>query len=110
MSIDSDFRLRQGAFANLRLASNIGVINRYVDLTQGEGPELADGATLGPSSTDQPVDIDSATSTLDPATRERVGELLAELDAATRGAARTSPARSATARTRSARAPTCSPR
>ncbi len=83
MSIDSDFRLRQGAFANIRLASNIGVINRYVDLTQGEGPELAGGATLGPSSTDQPVDIDSATSTLDPATRERIGELLAQLDAAT---------------------------
>jgi phospholipid/cholesterol/gamma-HCH transport system substrate-binding protein len=85
MSIDSDFRLRQGAFANIRLASNIGVINRFVDLTQGEGPELADGATLGPSSTDQPVDLDLATSTLDPATREQVARLLAELDASTAG-------------------------
>jgi phospholipid/cholesterol/gamma-HCH transport system substrate-binding protein len=85
MSIDSDFRLRQGAFANIRLASNIGVINRYVDLTQGEGPELSDGATLGPSSTDQPVDLDLATSTLDPKTREQVGRLLAELDQSTAG-------------------------
>jgi phospholipid/cholesterol/gamma-HCH transport system substrate-binding protein len=85
MSIDSDFRLRQGAFANLRLASNIGVINRYVDLTQGDGPELSDGATLGPSSTDQPVDLDLAVSTLDPATRRQVGKLIAELDAATAG-------------------------
>ncbi len=85
MSIDSDFRLRQGAFANLRLASNIGVINRYVDLTQGDGPELSDGATLGPSSTDQPVDLDLAVSTLDPSTRRQVGRLLAELDASTAG-------------------------
>ena len=85
MEIDSDFRLRQGAFANIRLASNIGVINRYVDVTQGDGPELADGATLGPSHTDQPVDLDLAVSTLDPATRRQVGRLLAELDAATLG-------------------------
>ncbi len=85
MEIDSDFRLRQGAFANLRLASNIGVINRYVDLTQGDGPELSDGATLGPSQTDQPVDLDLAVSTLDPATRRQVGRLLAELDASTLG-------------------------
>ena len=38
MSIDADFRLRQGAFANIRLASNVGAINRFVDLTQGDGP------------------------------------------------------------------------
>ncbi len=85
MAIDSDFPLRQGAFANIRLASNIGAINRFVDLTQGDGPELGDGATLGPSHTDQPVDLDLAVSTLDPRTREEAGELLANLDAATRG-------------------------
>jgi phospholipid/cholesterol/gamma-HCH transport system substrate-binding protein len=85
MSIDDDFQLHQGAFANIRLASNIGVINRYVDLTQGEGPELADGATLGPSRTDQPVDLDLAVSTLDPQTRKQVGKLLAGLDASTLG-------------------------
>jgi phospholipid/cholesterol/gamma-HCH transport system substrate-binding protein len=84
MSIDSDFRLRQGAFANIRLASNIGVINRFVDLTQGNGPVLADGATLGPSKTDQPVDLDLAVSTLDPRTRAQAGRLLAEVDAALR--------------------------
>ncbi len=85
MAIDSDFPLRQGAFANIRLASNIGAINRFVDLTQGEGPELGDGATLGPSRTDQPVDLDLAVSTLDPRTRAEAGELLANVDAATRG-------------------------
>ncbi len=85
MRIDSDFRLEQGAFANIRLASNVGAINRFVDLTQGDGPALADGATLGPSHTDHPVDFDVATSTLDPRTRAAAGKLLANLDAATRG-------------------------
>lgn len=84
MSIDSDFDLGQGAFANIRLASNIGAINRFVDLTQGDGPELADGARLGPSHTDQPVDLDLAVSTLDPRTRAAAGRLLANLDLATR--------------------------
>jgi phospholipid/cholesterol/gamma-HCH transport system substrate-binding protein len=88
LEIDSDFPLRQGAFANIRLASNVGAINRFVDLTQGEGPELEDGATLGPSQTDHPVDFDLAVSTLDPRTREAAGELLANLDAATRGRGR----------------------
>jgi phospholipid/cholesterol/gamma-HCH transport system substrate-binding protein len=85
MSVDDDFRLEQGAFANIRLASNIGAINRFVDLTQGDGPELEDGATLGPGSTDQPVDLDMAVSTLNPRTREQVATLIAEFDAATRG-------------------------
>ena len=85
LEIDSDFPLRQGAFANIRLASNVGAINRFVDLTQGEGPELEDGAVLGPSQTDHPVDFDLAVSTLDPRTREAAGELLANLDEATRG-------------------------
>jgi phospholipid/cholesterol/gamma-HCH transport system substrate-binding protein len=85
MRIDSDFPLRQGAFANIRLASNIGVINRFVDLTQGEGPELSDGATLGPSQTDQPVDLDLAVGLLDPKVRDAVGELLANVDEGTRG-------------------------
>ena len=85
LEIDTDFRLQQGAFANIRLSSNVGAINRFVDLTQGEGPELEDGAALGPSQTDHPVDFDLAVSTLDPRTREAAGELLANLDAATRG-------------------------
>jgi phospholipid/cholesterol/gamma-HCH transport system substrate-binding protein len=85
MKIDSDFQLRQGAFANIRLASNVGVINRFVDLTQGHGPPLGDGATLGPSHTDQPVDLDLAVSTLDPKTRAEIASLIANLDRGTRG-------------------------
>jgi phospholipid/cholesterol/gamma-HCH transport system substrate-binding protein len=85
MRIDSDFRLNQGAFANIRLASNIGVINRFVDLTQGDGPKLSDGATLGPSQTDQPVDLDEAVSVLDPKVRAATAKVLANVDAGTRG-------------------------
>lgn len=85
MRVDSDFPLRQGAFAQVRLASNIGVINRFVDLTQGEGPELEDGAVLGPSQTDQPVDLDLAVSVLDPAVRRSAAKLLANVEAGTRG-------------------------
>jgi phospholipid/cholesterol/gamma-HCH transport system substrate-binding protein len=88
MRIDSDFPLRQGAFAQVRLASNVGVINRFVDLTQGEGPELGDGATLGPSDTDQPVDLDLAVSVLDPEVRDAAAQLLANVDAGTRGRGR----------------------
>jgi phospholipid/cholesterol/gamma-HCH transport system substrate-binding protein len=85
MRVDDDFPLRQGAFADLKVASNVGAINRYVDLRQGEGPELGEGATLGPSHTDQPVDLDLAVSTLQPETREDLAKVIAGLDRGTRG-------------------------
>ena len=87
MRIDGDFHLHQGAFADVRLTSNVGALNRVVDLQQGdpEAPRLADGDVLGPSQTDQPVDLDIATSTLDPRTRRDAAALLAGLDEATRG-------------------------
>jgi phospholipid/cholesterol/gamma-HCH transport system substrate-binding protein len=85
MSIDDDFRLRQGAFADIRLASNVGGVNRFVDLEQGDGPPISDGATLGPSQTDQPVDLDLAVSTLDPKARAETRALLAAVDASVRG-------------------------
>ncbi len=80
MTVDDDFQINQGGFANIRLASNVGGVNRFVDLEQGGGPPLADGATLGPSQTDHPVDIDLALSDLDPATRDEIGHILAGLD------------------------------
>lgn len=87
MRIDGDFALHQGAFADIRLMSNVGAVNRVVDLQQGdpEAPELEDGDTLGPSQTDEPVDLDLAFSTLDPKTRADAGRVLAGLDNATRG-------------------------
>ena len=85
MTIDDDFQLNQGAFANIRLASNVGGVNRFVDLEEGDGPPLADGATLGPSQTDHPVDFDLALSDLDPKTREELGHILAGLDQTLKG-------------------------
>jgi phospholipid/cholesterol/gamma-HCH transport system substrate-binding protein len=85
MQISNDFRLKQGSFADIRLASNVGGLNRYVDLTQGKGDELPDGATLGPSHTDQPVDLDLALSDLDPKTRRDIATVIAAVDKATRG-------------------------
>lgn len=87
MRIGGDFQLHQGTFANIREVSNVGAVNRVVDLTTGDesAPELGDGATLGPSHTDQPVDLDVAVSTLDPKTREDAAALLAGLDRSIRG-------------------------
>jgi phospholipid/cholesterol/gamma-HCH transport system substrate-binding protein len=85
MEIDDDFPLYQGAFADIRLASNVGGVNRFVDLEQGEGEQLEDGATLGPSQTDQPVDLDLAVSDLDPRTRDKAAALLAAFDATLEG-------------------------
>lgn len=85
MKIDDEYALERGAFANVRLASNLGGTNRYIELTRGNGPRLADGATLGPAQTDQPVDLDTAVSDLDPKTRRQVAGLLAGVDRAVKG-------------------------
>jgi phospholipid/cholesterol/gamma-HCH transport system substrate-binding protein len=85
MEVDADFELRQGGFANIRTASNVGGVNRYVELTEGQGNPLGDGATLGPSDTDQPVDLDTALSDLGPRTRGEVAAVIAGVDAAVRG-------------------------
>jgi phospholipid/cholesterol/gamma-HCH transport system substrate-binding protein len=84
MAIDEDFRLRRSAFADVRLQSNAGSLNRYVELIQGNGPELPEGAVLGPERTDEPVNLDQAFSDLDPETRADVAHILAALDHATR--------------------------
>jgi ABC-type transporter Mla subunit MlaD len=84
MAIDGDFRLRRGAFADVRLQSNAGSLNRYVELIQGKGAALPDGAVLGKERTDEPVNLDQALSDLDPETRADVGHILAALDRSTR--------------------------
>ena len=82
MQIDGDFEMHKGAFANIRLASNVGAVNRVVDLTEGDPtlPELGDGTMLSGAQTDQPVDFDLAVSTLTPKVRDDFGKLLAGLD------------------------------
>ena len=110
MKVDEDLELRQGAYADIRLASNVGGVNRFVDLEVGEGEPLHDGAMLGPSQTDQPVDIDLAVSELTPprATTSRGSFPGSRPPCVT--TARTSTARSVTAPPRSPSRPTCSPR
>ncbi len=88
MKIDDDFKLHQGAFANIRLASNVGAVNRIVDLTEGDPtlPELEHGALLsGVEETDNPVDFDLAVSTLTPKVRGQLKEVLIGLDEALKG-------------------------
>ncbi|PTL54272.1 MlaD family protein [Paraconexibacter algicola] len=85
LRLDDDVRLRRGARADLRLGSLSGTVNRYVAVTPGDGPLLADGATLGLARTDQPVEVDDVLSTLDPRTRGEVRAVLTGLRGATDG-------------------------
>lgn len=85
MEISDDFVVRRGGQADLRFFSVAGETNRFIDLTQGKGPELEDGATIGIARSDEPVEIDAVLSTLDPATRGDVRALLARIDLASDG-------------------------
>lgn len=85
MAIEREFPLRRGATANARVYSLAGQLNRYVDLFQGDGPPLDDGATLGLARTDQSVEFDELLATLSPETRDDVGTVLDRVDRATRG-------------------------
>lgn len=69
-------RLHRGAVADLRIVSLSGQLNRVIALTDGRGPELADGATLGLARTEQPVEVEQVLSTLDPATRRAVRRMV----------------------------------
>lgn len=84
MSIDTDFKLYEGAVANIKLASNVGAVNRVVDLSEGDptAAELEDGAVLTGAQTDNPVDFDLAVSTLTPDTRADIKKVLVGLDEA----------------------------
>jgi phospholipid/cholesterol/gamma-HCH transport system substrate-binding protein len=84
MRVSNDLPLHQGALANIRLGSNVGAVNRTVDLTQGDisKPELPRGTVLRGASTDQPVNFDNAIETLDPPTRADIKRFLIGLDAA----------------------------
>jgi phospholipid/cholesterol/gamma-HCH transport system substrate-binding protein len=85
--VSDDFPLHEGAVADIRLGSNVGAVNRTIELTQGDPtkPVLAEGSTLSGTSTDQPVNFDDAVQALNPPTRKNVGKLLAGLDAAVKG-------------------------
>jgi ABC-type transporter Mla subunit MlaD len=85
LRIDRDLRLRQGAMLDLRLYSNAGQLNRYIDVEQGTGPALPDGATVGLALTDQPVEFDEVLRTLDGPTRKDVAQVIDALQKSTDG-------------------------
>jgi phospholipid/cholesterol/gamma-HCH transport system substrate-binding protein len=87
LQIDDDFRLRQGATADLRLYSNAGQLNRYIALEQGKGNALRDGATVGLAFTDQPVEFDQVLRVLDRRTRDDIASVIASLDRGSAGRA-----------------------
>ncbi|MBJ7330367.1 MAG: MCE family protein [Solirubrobacteraceae bacterium] len=78
--LDEDYVMHEGATASLRMLSQAGQLNRYIDVTSGHGQPLPDGAQLSLNSTDQPVELDDAFSTFDPKTRANIQRLVASLD------------------------------
>jgi virulence factor Mce-like protein len=85
--VDDDFRLHEGATVDIRLGSNVGAVNRAIELEQGDPatPRLPDGYTFSEDETDQPVNFDLAVETLDPPTRADMKALLIGLDDAIKG-------------------------
>ncbi len=89
LRLDERGALHRGAVADLRMVSLSGQLNRVVSITDGHGPALRDGATLGLARTEQPVEVEQVLSTLDPATRAAVRRIVrgAEATVAGRGEA-----------------------
>jgi phospholipid/cholesterol/gamma-HCH transport system substrate-binding protein len=80
MRLTSSVDLREGTMADLRVFSNSGEVSRYVALLPGNGPRLADGATIAASQTDNPIELDHVLNTLNPQTRSDLRQVLAALD------------------------------
>lgn len=87
MEIDDEYQVHEGATADIRLGSNVGAVNRVIELTQGDPtrPELEEGTVLTGSKTDQPVNFDLAVEILDPKTRADLKRFLVGLDEAVEG-------------------------
>ena len=86
-TVKDDFELHEGATADIRLGSNVGAVNRTLELTEGDitAPELEEGTLLRGDATDQPVNFDQAVQTLSPRTRADVKDMLVGLDKALKG-------------------------
>jgi len=86
-TVKDDFTLHEGATADIRLGSNVGAVNRAIELTEGDvtAPELEEGTVLTGEDTDQPVNFDLAVQTLNPRTRDNIKALLVGLDEAIKG-------------------------
>lgn len=87
MEVSDDFPMHEGATADIRLGSNVGAVNRTIELTQGDTskPELEEGTVLPAEETEQPVNFDQAVDILNPPTRANIKRFLGGLDAALKG-------------------------
>lgn len=87
MRVDKDYELHEGAVADIQLFSNAGAVNRTIELTAGDPtkPRLPAGTVLKAPQTDQPVNFDDASETLDAPTRDRIRDFLSGLDASLKG-------------------------
>jgi phospholipid/cholesterol/gamma-HCH transport system substrate-binding protein len=87
MKIDKDFPLYRGAKADIQLFSNAGAVNRTVELTSGDSSKgrLPEGSLMKGPQTDQPVNFDDASETLNAPTRKDIKRFLIGLDTALKG-------------------------
>jgi ABC-type transporter Mla subunit MlaD len=79
LQLSSSFKpLRSDSTLQIRLRSAVGV--RYLQITPGvHGRPLPNGATLSPSQSSSPVDLDQVLDTFNPQTRANTREFLGEL-------------------------------
>jgi ABC-type transporter Mla subunit MlaD len=79
LQLSSAFKpLRSDTRIEIRLRSAVGI--RYVDIHPGtRGKPLPNGATIAPSQTTTPVDLDQVLGTFDPQTRANTRQFLGEL-------------------------------
>ncbi|AIJ21307.1 virulence factor Mce family protein [Amycolatopsis methanolica 239] len=85
LSLTDAAPLHQGVTVRIGVKSVIG--QSYVDVVDGQGPPLAEGAALPPSAVIPAVDVDEVISTFDPQTRAALSQSVQSLGAATKGTA-----------------------
>jgi phospholipid/cholesterol/gamma-HCH transport system substrate-binding protein len=78
VKVEVEQELHEGTTAVIRATSLSGVANHYVSISPGpnSNPALADGATLGLSSTTTPVDIDQFFNTFPPPVRKGLSNFI----------------------------------
>lgn len=86
--LEDDYVVHETATADVRMLSQAGQLNRYVEMTSGSGRPLGDGAVIGLERTDQPVELDDALGTLTPEMRADLQRITASLDRSLQGRGR----------------------
>jgi phospholipid/cholesterol/gamma-HCH transport system substrate-binding protein len=78
VTVNVEQELHEGTTATIRATGLAGVANHYVSISPGpnSNPPLADGATLGLSSTTTPVDLDQFINTFPNPVRRALGQFV----------------------------------